>query len=507
MSALAQDIRRRITKDFGPTAVLAEPIGTTGTFSYTAPDQIMVEDSANDAEMYIDFVVVTDEDDREGDTIDPMGCMDYIGEYERNAAWLVEHDAKEQIAVCRAALGGPLTLRIEKSRIIARPYYNRLSLRGSRLSEEFYLLAKNGLFIGASPGFLPMEGRKRGYGKSDGYAYRKWRLTELSQTSQPVNQSALRMSLSRGIVKSLGLKHRLESLLIKPNPVVRGGFTGKAMSKPKTASIEFDKSIFPEEKVAIAWLDQHGYDSSACTPLPASFVFKQRDGKPNAGQKSLGKGVVALLTKAFGKDEKDDDEDKKKKDEKPNDMADEKVEKADDEKDSKDESEAADDEADVNPDDESEDDEVDDEGAEAEGEAGAEDETEYDPAALKKEADNLVDMIAHFEIACEHAERMKGESVKSPELFDKLHADATALVADLRAAYKYGFADQAMESAIEERKAGPTDKQDELADSTAGDDAAHDAEYKDVAKALTAALKGLDAAKKTAKSLPRLAVA
>jgi len=149
-------------------------------------------------------------------------------------------------------------------------------------------------------------------------------------------------------------------------------------------------------------------------------------------------------------------------------------------------------------------DETDDEGEEAaEGEDTAEDTTEYDPVALKKEADNLVDMIAHFEIACEHAERMKGESVKSPELFDKLHTDAQALVADLRAAYKDGFADQAMEDAIQERKSGAAEKEEMPADSAEGSPD----EYKEMAKSLKELTKGVNAAKQTAKSLPRLAVA
>lgn len=528
MSAFLQELRSRVTKN---TASVARPIDDNGTFTYSSPQTILVDGSVNEAEMSAEFVVISDVEDRENDIIDPQGCLEYLEDYRRNPVVLLEHDALKPIGLSTDK-AGTFHFRVLSDRVIAKCFFHCLPLNGENLSEEVFRLVMKGIFRGASPGFLPIRGRRRGYGKDDGYHYSTYRLTEWSLTAQPVNQLALKMSLSG--VRCKSLKRRLESLVLPKakassivtldNPVLSIANDNslrvitllkeaKSMSKPKTASIEFDKSIFTEEKAAVAWLDQHGYDSSSCVPLPASFVFKQRIGKINAGQKSLGKGVVALQTndetltlkarkmKAFGKDDEKDDEDKK--DEKPGDMADEKVEKGDDEE-KDDESQALEDEEVADADDDAADDEIDDEGEEsAEGEADAEDATEYDPEALKKEADNLVDMIAHFEIACEHAERMKGESVKSPELFDKLHADATALVADLRAAYKDGFADQAMESAIDERKAGAVEKEAEPVDSA---EASPD-EYKETMKALKALETGLSAAKNTAKSLPRLAVA
>ncbi len=729
MSALIHDIRRRISKNISP-------IGTSGEYAYSSPQALMVPETVNEAEMSAEFVIVSKVEDREYDVITPQGCEEYLDEYRRNPVVLLEHDALKPIGLSTDK-AGTFHFRVTPDRIIAKCFFHCLPLNGENLSEEVFRLVTKGVFRGASPGFLPIRASKRGYAKDSGYEYSAWRLTEWSITSQPVNQDALRLSLSG--VRCKSLKRTLESLVIKPSPVVRGGFTGTTVSKsvksfdeskhprdggkftsghhsgeaskhaqaantaaterrkyyfgkkpseptrhahdatrvahhatesknaaaadlhrraerahfaawehhdknknatvaehhnnarqahmraahahdaekkgtkamkPKTASIEFDKSIFTEEKAAVAWLNQHGYDSSSCVPLPASFVFKQAPLSPSAGRKSLGTGVTAILAKSFDESKhprdggkfasggghsssdddhhkagkaaenegkkankilekhddkhpdagkaaaraarahseaaekyskvahqspelkekqrhhetmarrfgnahsyhtsksilfgkgpvslitkafKDDDEDKDMKDEEKPDMEDEKIEKdAPDEEDD-------DDELDDVEDGDAEDDADGDEGEEAEGEDSAEEETQYDPEALKKEADNLVDMIAHFEIACEHAERMKGESVKSPELFDKLHADATALVADLRAAYKDGFADQAMESAIEERKAGATEKEEMPADSA---DATPD-EYKEAMKSLKAVSKGLNEANVTAKSLPR----
>lgn len=504
MSALVTELTQR--RKAGPYQ--ARPIGNDGAFAYSSPSLTVVADSIDEAEMSAEFVIVSSVEDREYDVITPSGCEEYLAEYRANPIVLLEHDALKPVGLSTDKAGN-FHFRILQDRIIAKCFFHCLPLNGENLSEEVFRLVMKGVFRGASPGFLPIQGRKRGYSKDAGYEYSRWRLTEWSITCQPVNQNALRLSLAG--VRCKSLRKSLEPLLMpkqKASSITVGDGISRWSSvaimpgidftlpeevksmKPKTAAIEFDKDVFADQPAAVAWLDQHGYDSSACTPLPASLVFKQRDGKPNAGKKSLGKGVWALLTKAFGKEENDDEEDKKKPAEDKADEMDDKVEKGE-----PDDEEDADDESDDLEDSDAEDAADDDESEEAE----TEDTTEYDPAALKQEANNLMDMIAHFEIACEHAERMKGEAVKSPELIEKLHADAQALVADLRAAYKDGFADQAMEDAIQERKAGAQEKEDlpaPTADETPD-------EYKELAKALKLAKKGLDEASVTAKSLPR----
>lgn len=484
MSAILQEMRSRVSKNI-------RPIGKSGEYAYSSPKALIVPESISERLMTADFNVVMPVEDREWDTIDPQGCLKYLDEYRRNPVVLLEHDALMPVGLSEDGQGN-FSFRVSPLGTIARCFFHGLPLHGNNLSEEMFHLVVKGVFRGASPGFLPIRAKKRGYGKDSGMEYSEWRLTEWSITTQPVNQDALRLSLPS--VRCKSLRKSLECLVlpqIKANSVVGGWGSplfksygdarvsstasvtvhrvGAKSMKPKTASIEFDKDVFADEAACVAWLDSHGKDSSSCTPLPTSFVFKQGDGKPDAGKKSLGKGVTALLTKAFGKE---DDEKKKKPDEKAEKPPEKSAPKED-----------GDDEPDLEDGDEEGDEPDSEDETPEEGKDTSEDETEYEPEALKKEANNLIDMIAHFEIACEHAERMKGESVKSPELFTKLHADATALTKDLRAAYKDGFADQAMECAIEDRKAGAVAQEDTPADT------AEPNEYDEAVKAMGDALK------------------
>ena len=502
MSALVTELTQR--RKAGPYQ--ARPIGNDGAFAYSSPSLTVVADSIDEAEMSAEFVIVSSVEDREYDVITPSGCEQYLDEYRRNPIVLLEHDALKPIGLSTDK-SGAFHFRILQDRIIAKCFFHCLPLNGENLSEEVFRLVTKGVFRGASPGFLPIRGRKRGYGKDDGYEYHQWRLTEWSITCQPVNQDALKLSLSG--VRCKSLRKSLESLVLpkkKASSLILGdgstAFNSLPLWEPKSMSnklrvgkLEYHKDVFPTQEVCNTHLATRDGDSSLCVELPTSYIYTQCEGKI-VGQKSLGKGITAHMTrggskKAFGKDEKDDDEEKKKPSDEKAEMDDDKVEKADVPEEDDDE------EIDDVEDSDAEGDETDDESETAEEEADTpEDTTEYDPAALKKEADNLMDMIAHFELACDASERMKAEAVKSPELIEKLHADAQALVADLRAAYKDGFADQAMEDAIQERKAGATASTEEMPADTA--DAPADDEYKDTLKALRLSCKGLE---QTAKSL------
>lgn len=307
MNTCVQTLRNRKIKDLSGSYAL--PIEGGECFAYVDPKAGMVEGSANDGEMSIEFVVITDEVDREGDVIEPCAVEEYLAEYRANPIWLLEHNPIEPIGLARDK-SGHVHLRIEPHQIVAKCFYNRLPLRGVRLSEEIYRLTKEGVFAGASPGFLPVEMTRRGYSKSEGYLYSKIRLTELSATCQPVNQQALRRSLSRGIIKSLTLKRRLESMLVKPAPVVNGAtLETKSMSKPKIGAIEFDLDIYTPTE-AERFLAVKGYSNfGEVTELPGAVIFGRKSIKLIPGSKqTLGKGVVALLGKAIKEGEEDEEE-------------------------------------------------------------------------------------------------------------------------------------------------------------------------------------------------------
>lgn len=494
MSAILQALRRRTVKS---TASVARPIGTDGAYAYSSPSSLILPDSINEREMSAEFVVVSNVEDRENDVIEPKGCLEYLAEYRANPVVLLEHDCLAPIGTS-ADKDGTLHFRVLDDQIIAKCFFHGLPLRGENLSEEVFHLVVKGVFKGASPGFLPIKARKRGYAKDAGYCYDQWRLTEWSITTQPINQGALRLSLSGRTIRHKSLRHMLEKLLVKSAPMVVGGWgTETDNMKPKTAKIEFDNQIFADQAACVAWLDAHGFDSSVCVPLPSSFIFNQRDGVANAGQKSLGRGVVALLTKAFGKekaDDEDEDEKKKKKpaDDEKADMDEDKIEKAtdaDDEDDTDDESSDAETDA-------TEDDEASDEGEEAEGEAAAEDEAPADPEALKAEAQDLANVVTHFKTLLAALPEMTERASKMGEQYTKIAADADALVADLSAAFGEHFSSVALDSMASK-----------AADELAPTPEAAPMDDPDVVKALQslhAARKSMDNAIKVGKTVPRV---
>ncbi len=445
MNRLVKELRRRTVKDFGPTAVLATAIPGGDSFAYSSPDARLI--ASDDAEMSHEFVVVSDVEDREGDIIDPQGCVDFLRDYQNNPVWLLEHDPKEPIGTCRDR-SGAFHLRVEPRRIVAKCFYNNLSLRGDQLSLEVYRAVKAGLFIGASPGFLPVEAKKRGYAKDDGYHYTKWRLTELSQTCQPVNQEALRASLSRGIVKSLGLKHRLESLLIKPAPVVNGATLEKAM-KPKIAKIEYDRSVFKSLDQVVADLKARDLKSDAIVELAGSFMATQRPGKANAGRKSIANGITGWLTKAVKPDDDEDDDD-------------DDLEPADADNDAAD------------PPVETEESETPEKEPVAGNETVAAEDEPTDQEALKAEAQDLANVVTHFKMLLENLPEMQGRAGAASEHYTKLATDISAIVTDLSACFGENYADVALDAMAGGGVETPSTEIETPADTTSAPDAMED---------------------------------
>lgn len=494
MNALGTELRRRIKKNIAP-------IGNAGEFAYSSPTALIVPESISEREMSAEFVIVSGTEDRDNDIIEPAGCEEYLDEYRRNPVVLLEHDCLKPIGLSTDK-SGQFHFRILADKIIAKCFFHCLPLNGENLSEEVFRLVTKGVFRGASIGFLPIRGRKRGYGKDDGYTYTAWRPTEWSLTTQPVHQDTLRCSLAG--IRCKSLRHTLESLVVKSAPVIVGGFDskiadgvgtqGQRSMKPKTAAIEFDKSVFADESACVAWLNAHGNDSSACMPLASSYIFTQREGKPNAGKKSLGKGVTALLTKAFGKKDEEEGDDKiDGKEEKADDMEDDKIEKSDDETDE----DAIDDESDDLEDGDAEDADANDESeTPEEDEAAPEDETPVDPEALKAEAQDLANVVTHFKTLLAAIPEMSQRSSKMGDQYGKLATDAQALIDDLSAAFGEHFSDVALDAMASKAADEPQAPVEPTPDAAA--------EEREIAKTLKAAMKSMESANKTAKSLPKL---
>jgi len=440
MNRIVKELMTRSRKDFSPEAYLAAPVGSDGVISYTSPNSYALKDGLSEAERSQTFVICDIAEDREGDIVDPRGCLPYLSEYSRNSIICYEHDATLGAIGLSKSPAGVLSLDIQPTKIIAKCYYHCRPFRGENLSAECWELARAGVLLGASIGFLPIESERVGYGK--GLRFTKWRLTEWSNTFLPVHQATLqedvlRNSLSRGKIKSIQLRQRIESIL-PPAKVWSPGAEIKSMSskKLKTGAIEFDASIFSPEQ-AEAYLRTYGHKSFAGkTELPGVLVFSRPDISLIPGsRKSLGNGVAALMgvKKAMNDDEDEDKDDYTENPDAEADAAETHDEPDGDETATGDEPETPEtDEAETE--------------TEATADAGVSEET-------AAQARDLVNVIVHFESLLEALPGM----AQHPELSDKyakIQADAESLVADLNEAFKEKFADHAIEQLKQSAMAG-----------------------------------------------------
>jgi hypothetical protein len=280
MTALAfvDTIRRRPRRK--SAAGVAFPLAPTGpAIGYTANDALVVPGSVNANEMSAEFVICTRTTDREQDIIEPAGCLQYLDDYKRNPVVLFEHDEKCVVGLSEDR-SKRFSWRISDDRIVARCFFHGLPLRGENVSEEMFRLVERGIFRGASVGLLPVESRPRAYGRNAGQHVTVWRPIEWSITSQPVNQEALRLALSRNYVKTKSLRSRIEAAA-GPKPAWSHGWTPpteKAM-KPRTVAITFDSQF--SEADAREWLGLHGYTAKSFKSLPnGETVFSLGNGTP-----------------------------------------------------------------------------------------------------------------------------------------------------------------------------------------------------------------------------------
>ncbi len=391
-SLLVKDLSTRVITSAGP---YAQPMGGDGESSYSSANMLMVGEP-DEREMSATFRICEGSQDDDGDIVEPQGFD--LSRYKKNPCVLFHHDKDNPGIGMSEDKSKTLHLFVKPNEVIAKCFFHCLPFKGINLSEEIFHLVVKGALRGASVGFLPIEARKRGPGKDDGYHFLRALLTEWSITPIPSNSDTLRMCLSRGYVKSKSLKTRLESLLPPKQEWAngaelvdrrkRGQAESTAMAKKLgVANIEFDRKVYKTIKDCVGFLNARGYDSSVVSELPGLYVYKQTDAKPGAGQKSLAAGVVANLyvKKAKADEEEVDDEtplDEPSKNEAVDDTADE-VEKSDD----------------------GDTDDVSAEDANEETEAPAEDtETESgdDPEAMKEEATKVAMAINHFKAYLEH---------------------------------------------------------------------------------------------------------
>ena len=158
------------------------------------------DDETNSA----DFIISTEDVDRDGDTLDMDGIV--VDEYKLNPVVCLNHATDEDniaIGVSDDPQSRELMIRKEEvdgqPRLVARCYFNMEDPVGGRVGRA----VKNGFMRAASVSFDPVDGEvtKNRWG---GNHYRKWKLIEWSVVTVPANAQAVRRV--RQLCKALGVK-------------------------------------------------------------------------------------------------------------------------------------------------------------------------------------------------------------------------------------------------------------------------------------------------------------
>ncbi len=283
-------------KDLLPTV----PAGTE-MFAFQDPSAILAPGGVDSQRRCATFIVSTVSKDREGDVMEPRGCLDSLRDYERNSPWYYDHDYRKQGAVtifpigsCKGGPGfaGPLDLQVDQNQIIATCHWHDKT----EDARDCWDLVEAGILKGASIGFVPIPEFAEKIGK-DCYHFRKWRLTEISVTGLPANQDCLR-------VASLSTREsfeRIKTLSASWSPGVTIPEPPMAAKKKtkQLSSIAFLKKLFTRT-AAVKFLKAGGYDSASATSGEKEWIFPQT--------KSLAPAQLAKGVKAYTSDEEDDDD-------------------------------------------------------------------------------------------------------------------------------------------------------------------------------------------------------
>lgn len=473
-SLLQKSLTNRVIKS--ALANYATPIGTEGESSFASAGMTLIG-QPDEREMSAMFRIAEGGIDDDGDIVNPSGCV--LDRYRANPIVLFHHDKDSPGIGVSEDNAKNLALTIKDNEIVAKCFFHGLPFRGVNLSEEVFNLVCKGALRGASIGFLPIEARQRGRTKEDGYHFTKYLLTEWSITPIPSNADTLRMCLSRGYVKSLALRTRLEKLVSESPQWANGIDLGEKTMTRKlgVANIEFDRDVYKSLKDCKAFLAARGGDASIVDECSTLWIFKQSDLTPGAGRKQLAKGVyqnLGLITKSHKDDEEDD----------PNE-----IEPDGDIDDVPAETETAIEETETPVD---------------EMEAADEPEEVADPEAMKAEATDLAMRINHFKAYLAHAAESPGPDWAADKIA-KLNADIETIVADLTEGFGANYAEHAID-ALAPMAADPMETPAPIDDVTTLDDEPLDDEIQKnmdemeeekYAKALRAGIRKLETCGKT----------
>lgn len=317
--------------------------------------------------------------DREGDILDPKGCLPTIKNYSRNPVVLYDHGG---MPVGTSMGDGMSPVLITDQGIRACCKHHDLT----PLAFDVWNLTLAGVLRACSIGFLPLDAEQlgspsKGSLNSPRYLFKSFDITEWSICSVGVNPEALRIELSAGRVKTDWLRKSLADKAQKPLIYAHGWEADMAVNFRDIQTVRLAKAQYPKKDDAAKWLKSMGLSDVVLVERPKSWEFVQKIAAAQPASVKLDKGIEAWLTKALPDDE---EEKKKKSDEDPKDEAD----KSDDEPKDEDKSEEKPDEEKSDITDEDKTDVTDEDKAVDEENADNRDKADDDPLEQKTEDPN-----------------------------------------------------------------------------------------------------------------------
>lgn len=247
------------------------------------------------------FTISTSSLDREGDSLNPAGCLKTIANYARNPVVSLDHFRQEPLPIGTSVGDKGLPLIIGPDYIKAGCKHHDLT----KTARDVWNLVKAGILRGASIAFMPLKAKKvgeisKGSLSSARYVFDGYDVSEWAICSVPVNPEAVRIELSRGHIESDEFKKSLASFAEKPLEYAHGWnpqeITMPAVNIRDIAAVRFSKAHWPEADKVTDWLKSMGFDQSVHVDHPKSFDYVQQQGEHEKSVK-LGDGVEGLLLK------------------------------------------------------------------------------------------------------------------------------------------------------------------------------------------------------------------
>lgn len=258
------------------------------------------------------WILSTPAMDREGDILEPRGCLDELEHFKRNPIVDFDHRRHYPMPVGKSiGLGDDMPLIVGDGWVKAGCRHHG----ETQFADEVARLVFKGFLNACSVAFMPVLGQKLRAAEKAGitprYHFLRWQPTAWSIAPVGVNPEAVRCELSRGI-KSMELRQSLEPWAEKPTVWSPGWTFQKSLAtevepmielakvdRERVACVRFHKSVYADQSKQLAWLKANAFDASAAELREKSTDYTQVEGEVGEKSDKVEDGVYVVYLKAF----------------------------------------------------------------------------------------------------------------------------------------------------------------------------------------------------------------